>query len=67
MNEKALKTAVNRFVRDFSFSAQREVEKCVRQALATGRLKGDEQFTAGVTLSSEALDLNVTIFSKIEL
>jgi len=67
MNEKAVKTAVNRFVRDFSFSAQREVEKCVRQALATGRLKGDETFTAGVTLTSDRLDLNVMIFSKIEL
>jgi hypothetical protein len=67
MDEKRVKTAVNRFVREFSFSAQREIEKCVRQAIATGRLKGDEQFTAGVALSSDALDLNVTIFSKIEL
>ena len=67
MNEKAVKAAVDRFVREFSFSAQREIEKCVRQALATGRLKGDEKFTAGVTLSSDKLDLNVTIFSKIEL
>ena len=67
MDDKAVKTAVDRFVREFSFSAQREIEKCVRQALATGRLKGDEQFTAGVTLSSDKLDLNVTIYSKIEL
>ena len=67
MDDKAVKTAVDRFVREFSFSAQREIEKCVRQALATGRLKGDEQFTAGVTLSSDKLDLTVKIFSKIEL
>jgi hypothetical protein len=67
MDDKALNTAVSRFVKDISFSAKREIEKCVRQALASGRLKGDEKFTAGVTVSSDALNLNVTIFSKIEL
>jgi hypothetical protein len=67
MDEMAVKSAVDRFVRDFSFTAQREIEKCVRQALAAGSLQDGEQFTAGVSLSSEKLDLDVTLFSKIEL
>jgi hypothetical protein len=67
MNDAAVKTAVDRFVREFSFAAQREIEKCVRKALADGTIKEDDQFTAGVTLSSPALDLDVTIYRKIAL
>jgi hypothetical protein len=67
MDEVAVKTAVDRFVRDFSFTARRELEKSVRQALANGSLQDGEQFTAGLSLSSDKLDLDVTLFSKIEL
>ena len=67
MTEEALKAAVARFLKNVNFTAQREIEKVLRNALASGRLKGNESITAGVTLSSETIDLNVTIYSKIEL
>jgi carotenoid cleavage dioxygenase-like enzyme len=39
MQEQALKTVVNRFIKTVSYNAQREIEKVVRNALANGRLK----------------------------
>jgi hypothetical protein len=56
-----------RFLKNVNFTAQREIEKALRKAIASGELKGNETITAGVTLSSETVALNVTIYSKIEL
>jgi hypothetical protein len=67
MTDDAVTTAVSRFLKNISFTAQREVEKAVRQAIASGKLRGNENFTTAVTLANEALGLNVTIFSKIDL
>jgi hypothetical protein len=67
MTEEALKAAVARFLKNVNFTAQREMEKALRKAIASGELKGNETITAGVTLSSETVALNVTIYSKIEL
>ncbi len=67
MQEQAVKTAVDRFVRTVSYNAQREIEKVVRKALASGRLQNGETLTTAVTLANDKVDLNVTIFSKIEL
>ena len=67
MNDAALKTAVDRFLANVSFTARREVEKVVRNALASGKLHRGEVLTTSVTLSNEKVDLDVTIFSKIEL
>jgi hypothetical protein len=67
MNDAALKSAVDRFVANVSFSARRELEKVVRCALASGKLHDGETLTTAVTLSNQKVDLDITIFSKIEL
>lgn len=67
MNDHDLKAAIARFLKSINSSAQRELEKVVRKAMASGKLKGGESLTTGVTLSSKELDLDITIFSKIEL
>jgi hypothetical protein len=67
MNDEALKAMVGRFLKNVNFTAQRELEKVVRTAVSKGKLQNGEPLTASVTLSSDKLDLNVTIFSKIEL
>ncbi len=50
-----------------SYNAQREIEKVVRDALASRRLQNGETLTTAVTLAYGRVDLNITIFSKIEL
>jgi hypothetical protein len=67
MNEKKLKAAIDRFLKNVNFAAQREIEKAICNAIANGKLHGDEVITAGVTLSSEMIDLNLTVYSKVEL
>jgi hypothetical protein len=67
MDDKTLKGAVGQFLKNVNFTAQREIEKALRNAVASGKLKGDETITAGVTLSSETVELNITIYSKIDL
>ncbi len=67
MNDMAVKAAVDRFLKHVSFTAQKEIEKVVRNALASGRLQSGKPFNAAVTLSCDQVALDVTIFSKIEL
>lgn len=67
MQEHTVKSAVDRFVRTVSYNAQREIEKVVCAALANGRLQDGETLTTAVTLANDKVDLNFTIFSKIEL
>lgn len=67
MSDTAVKAAVDRFVKPVSFAAQREIEKVVRNAIASGKRKAGEPVTAAVTVSSEKIDLDVTIFNKIEV
>ena len=67
MNDIDVKKAVERFLKSVDFNAQRELEKAVRKALAAGKAKRGDVLTTAVTLSNDKVDLDVTIFSKIEL
>lgn len=67
MKEKIVEAAVAQFLKKVNYTAQRELEKAIRNAIASGKLHGDETFTAGVTISSESVGLNVTLYNNIEL
>ena len=67
LGDKALKAAVDRFLKAASFTAQSEIEKAIRAAIADGKIEGHETFTAAVALSSDKIGLSITIYNKIEL
>ena len=67
MTEAEIKAAVGRFLKNVNFTAQREIEKALRKALASGKLQGGETLPVSVTLSSDKAELNITMFSKIEI
>jgi Family of unknown function (DUF6494) len=48
-------------------SAQREIEKAVRQALAEGKLKGNEKFPATVTITLGGIGLSHEVKGEVEL
>jgi hypothetical protein len=48
-------------------TSQREVEKAVRTAIASGRIKGNEALPAKVTLTVGGIDLTHSIDASIEL
>ena len=67
MNDEALKAAVSQFLKYVNGTAQHELEKAVRKAIASGQLRANEACTTGVTLSIEKVGLNVTIYGNIKL
>lgn len=67
MKDAAVKAAVGQLLKNVNFTAQRELEKVVRSAMASGKLRAGEPLSVSVTLAADKIDLNVTIFSKIEV
>jgi hypothetical protein len=67
MKDEVLKTAVAEFLKNVSGTAQHEIEKAVRNAVASGKLRGNEAWSAAITFSSQKVGLDVTIYGKIEL
>jgi hypothetical protein len=67
MNEDAFNASIRKFLKTLGVTAQREIEKAVRQAIADGRIKGDEAWPAKATVSIPGIGLNWQVDGKIEL
>jgi Family of unknown function (DUF6494) len=67
MNEDVFNASIRKFLKTLRVSAQREIEKAVRQALADGKLKGNETFPARATVTIAGIDLVHEIKGEIEL
>jgi Family of unknown function (DUF6494) len=67
MNEDVFNGSIRKFLKTLGVSAQREIEKAVRQALAEGRLKGNEKFPASATVTLGDLGLSHQVKGEIEL
>ena len=67
MNEDVLNTSVRRFLKTVGVTSQREIEKAVRAAVASGKLKGNEALSAKMTLTVGGINLTHTIEDNIEL
>ena len=67
MNEEALNASVRKFLKTFGVTAQREIEKAVREAAAKGQLKDAASLPAKVVVTVGGVDLRFEIESNIEL
>ncbi len=67
MNEDHFNIQIRKFLKTVGVTAQREIEKSVRDALASGALSGDEALGVGVRLEIEAIGLTLPIDGAIEL
>ncbi len=67
MNEDVLNTSVRRFLKTVGVTSQREIEKAVRAAVASGKLKGNEALKAKMTLTVGGIELSHTVEDTIEL
>lgn len=65
--DRVIEAAVREFMRTIDHAARRELEKHIRKAIAEGRVKAGDNLTTGMGVSSRALDLDVTVYGKIEL
>jgi ribosomal protein L1 len=67
MDEERFNLDVRRFLKRFGITAQREIEKAVRGALAEGKLKGTETLQVHTTLRIDGLASDMRIDGRIAL
>ena len=66
-DEDALNRTIRQFLKKVGVTSQREIEIAVREAVASGRLQGNEALPATATIEVAGVGLTVTIDGKIEL
>jgi len=67
MNEDTFNTSLRGFLKKVGITSQREIEKAVRDAIAGGRIKGNEKLSAKVVLTIGGVSLSHEIAGDIEL
>ena len=67
MNEDVFNGSLRRFLKKVGITSQREIEKAVRDAVASGRLKGHEKLPAKIVLTVGGVGLSHKISDEIEL
>ncbi|MBR1188728.1 MULTISPECIES: DUF6494 family protein [unclassified Bradyrhizobium] len=67
MNEDVFNTSLRGFLKKVGITSQREIEKAVRDAVASGRLKGNEKLPAKMVLTIGGISLTHEINDEIEL
>ena len=67
MNEDIFNTSLRGFLKKVGITSQREIEKSVRDAVASGRIKGSEKLPAKVVLTIGGVSLSHEITGEIEL
>jgi hypothetical protein len=67
MNEEALNATVRKFLKKVGITSQREIEKAVREAVASGKLKGNESLLAKATIQIDGLGIKFDVEGDVEL
>jgi hypothetical protein len=67
MNEDRLNMETRKFLKVVGVTSQREIEKAVRAAIESGRLKGGETLRAKVLLTIPEIGLEHTVEEPIAL
>ena len=67
MNEDSFNSSLRAFLKKVGITSQREIEKAVRDAVAAGKLKGNEKLPAKMVLIIGGVSLTHEISGEIEL
>ena len=67
MNEDVFNMSIRKFLKKVGVTSQREIETAVRQAIADGKVTGDQALPVKVRLDLGAVGLSVDIDGSIEL
>jgi len=67
MNEDKFNASLRGFLKKVGITSQREIEKAVRDAIASGKLKGNEKLPAKMVLTLGGVSLTHEITEEIEL
>lgn len=67
MDEEKFNGSMRKFLRTVGITSQQEIEKAVRDAVASGKLKGNEKINAKVVLTVDGVDLTHEVKGELEL
>jgi hypothetical protein len=67
MDEEAFNLSTRKFLKKLGVTSQREIELGLRDAVDSGRLKGDERLPARAVLTVEGLEQDIVIEGEIAL
>ena len=67
MKEDVFNTSIRKLLEEFGVTAQREIERAVRQAVTEHRLEGSERLPTTLTLSIPMVGLTHTIEGDVDL
>ena len=67
MKEDVFNTSIRKLLKEFGVTAQREIERAVRQAVAEHRLKVSERLPTKLTLSIPTVGLTHSIEGDVDL
>ena len=67
MDEEAFNLSTRKFLKKLGITAQREIERSVRDRLDDGSLTGDERLPARAVVGVEGLDLELVVDGDISL
>lgn len=67
MNEDVFNSSLRKFLKKVGVTSQREMENAVREAIASGRLKGHEKLSAKMVLTLGDVGLTHEISDEIDL
>ncbi|MGD9924273.1 MAG: DUF6494 family protein [Pseudorhodoplanes sp.] len=67
MDEDVLNTSIRKFLKEVGVTSQREIEKAVRDAVASGKLKGNTPLAARMVLTVEPLGLTHEIDGALKI
>ncbi len=67
MDEDVFNMSIRKFLKKVGVTSQREIETAVRDAVAAGKISGDEALKATMTLTLDEVGLSVTINGDVAL
>lgn len=67
MDEDRFNIEVRKFLKEVGITSQREIERAVREALASGRIKGNEKLSVSARIEIEGVGLEHEVKGKIAL
>ena len=67
MDEETFNMSVRKFLKTLGVTAQREIERAVREQLEAGELRGDETLDATATVAVRGLSCDVVVTGTIAL
>jgi ribosomal protein L1 len=67
MKEDVLNSSIRKFLKEVGVTSQREIEKAVRAAIESGKLKGNETLPISMVLKSGPVNLTHQVDGEIKL